>query len=298
MARALLICAVAMLACGCGNAPPDQKHEARPPSDTTATPTVTPAADKAPALPAVSSPPRTNKYLQMAVTEAGFDPAAPGAPPGLGYYTVGLKGVGRARGNDFVLETKRFLFAQDDRGCIGRAVDGSAWLKRPIGEAPIFRVSEPTEGQVAFLVPADSQRLRLLIAPTGEGALVMPVGQEFKPSWPAPIQMIEDGSTLRVLVLPALESSPSAANGRVMMDYVIENLSTEQGIEFTTSQQLRLVDQSGKFVQPSGATKQIGCRLDDGDVIPPGFCLPGSGVVCLLSIGAKVEAQHQPWEGI
>lgn len=30
------------------------------------------------------------------------------------------------------------------------------------------------------------------------------------------------------------------------------------------------MDQSGTFVQPSALTKQIGCRLDDGDVIPPG----------------------------
>lgn len=226
-------------------------------------------------LPAVSSPPRTNKYLQMAVIEAGFDPAAPAAPAGLGYYTVGLRGMGRARGNDFVLQTDQFVFAQNERGCLSRPEAGATWLKRPIGEAPVFSVSEPTEGQLAFLVPADSQRIRVLIAPSGEGRLVVPVGDEFTPTWPAPVQTIEDGSTLRVLVLPVVEPSsslPPPATGRahVVLDFVIENLTTEHGIEFTTSQQLRMVDQSGAFVQPSAVTKEIGCRLDDGDVIPPG----------------------------
>jgi hypothetical protein len=30
------------------------------------------------------------------------------------------------------------------------------------------------------------------------------------------------------------------------------------------------VDDAGRFVQPSPLTTQLGCRLDDGDVIPPG----------------------------
>jgi len=70
----------------------------------------------------VSSPPRANKYLQLAVTEAGFDPDGPAAPPGLRYYSVGLCGVGRARGNDFALEFQRFVFAQNDRLCISRPI--------------------------------------------------------------------------------------------------------------------------------------------------------------------------------
>lgn len=267
MARVLTVCAIAVLAGGCGKSPPDQKQDTSPAPEATSPPTATTVAeDSTSALPAVSSPPRTNKYLQMAVTEAGFDPAAPAATSGQAYYAVGLRGVGRQRGNDFVLETERFVFAQDERGCLGRVVKDASWLKRPIGEAPTFSAKGPTEGQLAFLMPADSQRIRVLIAPAGPGALVIPAGEDFKPAWPDPIQTIEDGSTLRVLVLPP----PAAAGGQLVLDFVIENLTAENGIEFATSQQLRLVDQAGKFVQPSAATQQIGCRLDDGDVIPPG----------------------------
>ena len=54
-----------------------------------------------------------------------------------------------------------------------------------------------------------------------------------------------------------------------MLDVVIENL-TQQGIEFTTSQALRFEMPDGQFIQPSPLTQQLTCRLDDGDVVPPG----------------------------
>jgi hypothetical protein len=55
-----------------------------------------------------------------------------------------------------------------------------------------------------------------------------------------------------------------------VLDFVIENPKPTWRIEFMTPQQLRMIDQEGAFIQPSALTKQIGCRLDDGDVIPPG----------------------------
>lgn len=279
MRRVLLLCVLPALVLGCSGPTPDESQQTPAAADPDADPAipVDPEAnnESTAALPTVSGALGQNRYVKLAAFEAGFDSAAPVAPVGLGYYTVGLRGMGRARGNDFVLQTQQFVFAQNERGCIARPVQDAAWVNRPIGETPMFRYSEPTEGQLTFLVPDDSQRIRVLIAPSGEGALIVPAGEKFTPTWPAPVQTIEDGSTLRVLVLPAPEKLPvlppsAAGREQVVMDFVIENLSTEQGIEFTTSQQLRLVDQSGKFVQPSTATRQIGCRLDDGDVIPPG----------------------------
>jgi hypothetical protein len=86
--------------------------------------------------------------------------------------------------------------------------------------------------------------------------------------------ILEDGTTLRLLVLPASGRhtqlpSPPADRENVILDFVIENLRDDQGIEFSTTQQLRLIEPSGAFVQPSALTQQFGCRLDDGDVIPP-----------------------------
>jgi hypothetical protein len=127
---------------------------------------------------------------------------------------------------------------------------------------------------MAFALPQDTQRVRVLIAPAGDGALIVPVGEEFTPAWPEPVKKLEDGSTLRVLVFPVTSQNPqlpSPPKGRehVVLDFAIENLRDDQGIEFTTSQQLRMIEPSGAFILPSSLTQQIGCRLDDGDVIPP-----------------------------
>jgi hypothetical protein len=207
--------------------------------------------------------------------EAGFDPAAPAAPPGLRYFTVGLRGIGRARGNDFILEFEPFVFAQNERGCIARPEKETAWLERPFGPTATFSTTAPTEGQLTFLVPDDTERVRVLIASADEAGMAVPAGEDFVPAWSAPNHVIEDGSTLRVLVLPTPEPRstlppPAAGRKHVVLDVVIENLQTSTSIEFTTSQQLTLVDSAGHIAQPSALTQQLGCRLDDGDLIPPG----------------------------
>ena len=79
---------------------------------------------------------------------------------------------------------------------------------------------------------------------------------------------IQDGSTLRVLVLPtparpALLPAPAAGREQVLLDFVVENLKPAQGIEFQSTQQLRLVDLAGGFIQPSPLSNQIACKLGD-----------------------------------
>lgn len=302
MLRALLLSAIAAFGCGCGKPAADKSQEKPPTQDSVAAAPIpavsTSEGDSPSTLRPLSGEARASKYSELAVTEGGFDPASPAAPPGFGYYTVGLRG--RARGGDFVLQIQPFVFAQNERGCISRPVINAAWLTNPFGDAMVFAAGKPTEGQLAFLVPADTQRIRILIAPAGAGALIVPAGDDFTPEWPAPIQTIEDGSTLRVLMLPAPAPPPvlpPPATGReqVVLDFVIENLTTEHGIEFTTSQQLRLVDQAGAFVQPSAATKQIGCRLDDGDVVPPGHSRRFQ-VAYDMPAGAQRRLQYRGFE--
>jgi len=265
------------LAAGCGGPSPDKTQETS--TSASSSPASEPAAaaggGSANELRPLSGPPRSNKYVQLGVTEAGFAPSGPPTPPGLRHYVVGLKGIGRSRGNDFLLEIQRFVFAQNERGCISHPERDATWLQHPFGESAMFTVKQPTEGEFAFLMPDDTQRVRVLIAPAGADGLVVPVGDEFTPTWPTPVQTIEDGSTLRVLVLAnptqaAALPPPAAGREHVVLDFVVENLTTTQGIEFTTSQQLRLEAPAGSFVQPSALTQQIACRLDDGDVVPPG----------------------------
>lgn len=278
MPRALAVFVLAAVAVGCSGPPPDKNQQ----SSTTARPDPSSATPRGPvtsgesaSLAPIFTVPRRNRYLQLTVTEAGFDPAGPAAPPDQRYYTVGLRGNGVSASSDFALEFEHFVFAQNDRGCISTPVPNPTWLKRPFGPTAVFTARDPTEGQLTFLVPADTQRVRVLIAPVSADDLVVPAGEDFTPRWPAPIKTIEDGSTLRVLVLPPLAApatlgTPPAGREYVVLDFVIENLKDTQGIEFQTSQQLRMINFAGGFVQSSAATQQIGCRLDDGDVIPPG----------------------------
>lgn len=257
-------------------APPAAASSSSPPPPS---PTVAPSAP-----PSVSGPPGENGYLRLQVTEAGFWPTDRAAPPGLRYYTVGLRGTSKSdsadavfaqtKGNDVILDVRRFVFGQNEQGCIFRPEREVSGVQRLIGDAIAFPPTEHAEGRLVFLVPEETVHVRVVVAPAGEG-LVVPAGPDFTPSWPAPLHTIDDGTTLRVHVLPSPSppaSLPPAAPGRehVVLDVAVENRTDAQGVEFQTSQQLRLVDTGGRFVQPSPLTKHLGCRLDDGDVIPPG----------------------------
>jgi transglutaminase-like putative cysteine protease len=257
------------LASGCGDSSRDADQPA--PGASAAT-DEQPAPSEAPQI--ISGTERQNNILRLAVTEARFETNAPDAPPGLRYYTVGLRGMSRSQ-NDVAIDVQSFVFAQNERGCLSRPEVNASWLKRPFGPTATFTAAGLSEGQLAFLVPDDTKQLRVLLAPAGGNGLAVPAGDDFLPSGPVSESTIVDGSTLRVIILPRAErpgSLPLPAEGRqqVILDFVIENLQTSQGIEFTTSQQLRLVDPAGAFVQPSALTQQLGCRLDDGDPIPPG----------------------------
>lgn len=295
MPRVFSLCMMAALTCSCGEASRDTAP-ANPPAPDSA---VQVPASTATASVMVAGPPRRNRFLQLAVTGAGFDPAGPAPPPGLRHYTVGLRGISRSR-NDVALEIKPFVFAQNERGCISRPESGASWLTHPLGDTAVFTAAHPTEGQLAFLMPEDTQRVRVLVAPASEDGFAVPAGEDFTPSWPAPLHTIEDGSTLRVLVLPrparpAALPPPAAGREQVVLDFVIENLKTTQGIEFQTSQQLRLATASGAFVQPAASTMLLGCRLDDGDVIPPGHARRLM-VVYDMSPGVPLRLQYRGFE--
>ena len=268
---------VAVMAAGCGRSDPEQGHASTTASDPLAAERDSGSQKEAVVATAklpLSGAPRKNKHLQLEVYEAGFDSRAPVPPPGLRYFTVGLRGIALMRAADVEIPIQGFVFAQNERGCISRPSPNATWLTQPFGEIAMFNAEKPTRGDLSFLVPDDTEHVRILIAPAGRG-LVVAAGDEFKPSWPEPVRTIEDGSTLRVLVLPspptpAFHSVPAAGLERVVLDFLIENLGDEHGIEFTTSQQLRVMDPAGNFIQPAESTKELGCRLDDLDVVPPG----------------------------
>jgi hypothetical protein len=143
--------------------------------------------------------------------------------------------------------------------------------------------------------------VRLLIAPGGEDGLIVPAGEDFTPSWPRPVQTIDDGTTMRVHVLPLASipahiPAPAAGRELIAIDVAIETLKTDQGIEFQASQQLRLAGPAGSFMQPSAAlTKLAGCTLDDNDIVPPGHVRRLMAIFDMPA-GSPVRLQYRGFE--
>ena len=228
-----------------------------------------------PAAPATLGPAQQNELLRLGVSEAGFGPVGREAPAGLRYYTIGLRGVSRSPRDIIDLPFAQSVFLQNDHGCVSQPEHDVTELSRPFGDVGVFPPTGQNEGQVAFLVPDDTKNVRVLVAPSLGGGIVLPAGAAFTPSWPTPLHTIEDGSTMRVLVLPTPSrpgSLPAAPAGReyVLLDVVIENLKANNGIEFQGTQQLRLVNPAGGFIQASPLSSQLPCRLDEAGVIPGG----------------------------
>lgn len=225
------------------------------------------------AAPAVG-PARQNDLMQLVLSEAGFSKT--GSPPaGQRYYTVGVRGVSRSPRDIVDLQPHQFFFLQNERGCVSQPERSAPGLTRPMGDTGSLPPTSANEAQLSFLVPEDTKQVRLLILPTRGGHITLPAGADFAPSWPAPQQTIQDGSTMKVHVLPTPRrpaTLPAAAAGRefVVLDVVAESLKPNQGIDFQGTMQLRLMDPSGAFIQPSPLSNQLACTLGDEGVIPAG----------------------------
>jgi hypothetical protein len=250
--------------------------------------------------PALIGAPRQNELLQLGVSEAGDGPAGRSAPPGLRYYTVGLRGVSRSPTDIVDVLFSQYVFLQTDRGCVAQPERNVSELTRPFGDVGSFLPTSPNEGQLAFLVPDDTKNVRVLVVPARGGDIVLPTGADFTPSWPSPTQTIQDGTTLRVQVLPtparpATLPAPAAGRDQVLLDVVVENLKATQGIEFQGTQQLRLVDPAGTFIQPSPLSNQMACRLGDTGVIPGGHARRFT-LVYDVPAGAPRRLQYRGFE--
>jgi hypothetical protein len=253
-----------------------------------------------PTPPATIGPVQQNDLVQLGVSEAGFGPAGRQAPAGLRYYTVGLRGVSRSPRDIIDLPMGQSVFLQNDRGCVSQPAREVTELPRPFGDTASFPPTGQNEGQLAFLVPDDTKNVRVLVAPARGGGMVLPTSAAFTPAWPTPINTIQDGSTMRLLVLPMPArpaSLPAPASGRaqVVLDFVIENLKPNQGIDFQTTMQLRLMDPAGGFIQPSALTNQLACTMGDTGVVPAGHSRRFM-VVYDVPAGMPIKLQYRGFE--
>jgi hypothetical protein len=214
---------------------------------------------------------RSNSAVELAVTGVNWA-SGPADRPGTRTLIVGLKGISRQEAIADI-PFGEYGFLQTDQGCVARPENQSESVARPLSPTGRFPPFAPSEGQLAFVVPADSKSATLLLRVRDRaGSLDLPVVGNAKPSWPAPVSTITDGDVLKVHRLPGTAvpvGVPPASSGseRIAIDLVVENLRAGDGIELQLDQQFRLVTPDGKRIEPSGDSAHAPCSLT-GDVVP------------------------------
>ncbi len=216
---------------------------------------------------------RSNSAVDLAVTGATWSDG-PAGRPGTRTLIVSMKGISRKEAiADIPFGDYGFL--QTDQGCMARPENRAEGVARPLSPMGRFPPFAPSEGQLAFVVPADSKSATLMLRVREPGgSLDLPVVGNAKPSWPSSEATVTDGDVLKVHRLPGTAVPAGvlpAASGseRIALDLVVENLRPADGIELQLGQQFRLVTPDGKRIAPSGDSAHAPCSLT-GDVVPAG----------------------------
>ena len=216
---------------------------------------------------------RSNAAVDLAVTGANWS-NGPADRPGTRTLIVGVKGISRQEAIADI-PFGEYGFLQTDQGCMARPENKSESVARPLSPMGRFPPFAPSEGQLAFVVPADTKSATLLLRVRDRaGSLDLPVIGNTKPSWPAPEAIVTDGDVLKVHRLPGIAvpaGVPPASSGseRIALDLVVENLRAGDGIDLQLDQQFRLVTPDGKRIEPSADSAHAPCSLT-GDVVPAG----------------------------
>lgn len=213
-----------------------------------------------------------NEYVDLALTGASWS-NAPARETGTRMFVLGLRGISRQKALvDIPFE--EFGFLQTDQGCLVQPDTKAEGLTRQLAPIGRFLPFVPSEGQLAFALPAGSNPIAFLLRLQQGGPIDMPLQPGAKPQWPSPEATITDGDVLKVLKLPGTSvpaGVPPAGGGteRVGIDLVVQNLRANSGIDLQANQQFRLVTPDGKRHEPSPDSAKAPCSLG-GAVVPAG----------------------------
>ena len=216
---------------------------------------------------------KSNDLVDLAVAGASWSDAAAPAP-GAKTLVVTLKGISRQNAIADV-PFGDFSFLQTDAGCIAQPERPDRTIAKPFSPKGSFIPFVPTEGQLSFLVPADTQGATLLLRLRQGASLDLPVLGGGDTRKPPVVASHDDGKVLRVGIVgtPAPpEGLPPARAGfeYVVVDYVVENLTAGTGIELQAAPQLALADAEGKTYPPDRVSQRLPCRLSGRNVVPAG----------------------------
>jgi hypothetical protein len=215
---------------------------------------------------------RANEFVDLALTGAAWSSAST-SEPGTRAFVLGLRGISRQ--NAIVdVPFEEFGFLQTDQGCLVQPDAKAQGLTRQLAPTGRFLPFVPSEGQLAFPVPAGSNPIAFLLRLQQGGPIDMPLKAGAKPQWPAPEATITDGDVLRVLKLPGTTVPPGippapSGSERVAIDLVVENMRSNAGIDIQAQQQLRLVTPDGQRHEPAADSAKAPCSLGSA-VVPAG----------------------------
>ena len=213
-----------------------------------------------------------NTLVDLALTGSSWSDA-PVSATGMRTLIVGLRGISR---QSAIVDVPfgQYAFLQTEHGCLTEPDPKAMGLTRQLAPLGRFLPFVPSEGELAFVVPADTKAAALLVRLQQGGPIDLAVLGTLKPAWPSPDVTITDGDVLRVLKLPGIAVppwAPPARSGseRVALDLVVENIRSGAEIDLQPDQQFRLVGPDGKRYTPSPDSARAPCRMAR-NVVPAG----------------------------
>ena len=216
---------------------------------------------------------RSNDLVDLAVTGTSWADAAPSIP-GTKTLVVSLRGISRQPAIAQI-PFGSFSFLQTDRGCVAQPEARAPQLARPLAPMGAFLPFVPSNGQLAFTVPAETLGATLLIRLRQGGSIDLPALGDGGASKPPTVATHADGTVLRVHVVGA--STPPEGLVRpkpgfepLVVDYVVENLKNGAGLDLQPAPQFSLADPQGVKYPPDRASQQLPCRLTGANTVPAG----------------------------
>jgi hypothetical protein len=218
---------------------------------------------------------RGNEFVDLAVTGMSW---ADAKEPGARTLVATIKGISRQ--NAMVdMPFGEYAFLQTDEGCIAQPDESpDATVSRSLAPVGRFIPFAPNEGQLAFTVPATTRAATLMFRATQGRPIDLPVLGNTPPQRPAARQTVQDGAVLRVSLVgtgtpPAGLPGPPEGRQYLVVDYVVENLQTGQGVELQADPQFSLVDGAGQTYPADAGSSALPCRLTGAGVVPAGGSL-------------------------
>ncbi len=214
---------------------------------------------------------KSNELVDLAIAGASWSAAAP-ATPGSKTLVVTIRGISRQNAIADI-PFGDFSFLQTGAGCIAQPERPDQTLTRPFSPRGSFIPFIPTEGQLAFVVPADTQSAALLLRLNQGASLDLPVLGDGSARTPPVTATHDDGKVLRIGIVgvsapPATVPAPRAGLEYVAVDYIVENLTVNTGIDLQPAPQLALADAEGKTYPPDQAGQLLPCRLTGRNTVP------------------------------